>query len=254
MGEAVKAGLKSVLERFEAACKRRPPELSLIRPRLVAVSKTKPNELIIAAYEAGQRHFGENYIQELNQKSNDAEILSKCPEIRWHFIGRLQRNKVSKVVNTPNLYMVETIDSAKLASALHEAWGKFGKEPIKIMVQVNTSAEAEKGGLKPEETPDVVSHVLEKCPNLKFAGLMTIGQYGYDISLGPNPDFQVLTKCRLDVCQKLGLKSDEVELSMGMSDDFEHAIEVGSTNVRVGSSIFGARLYKPKSPTHEDQK
>ncbi|XP_065351200.1 pyridoxal phosphate homeostasis protein [Cloeon dipterum] len=249
MTEFVVTGLKNALERFEAACKRRPQELSSILPRLVAVSKTKPNELVIAAYEAGQRHFGENYVQELNQKGNDPEILLKCPDIRWHFIGRLQRNKIPKVINTPNLFMVETVDSARLATALHDAWGKFGKEPLRVMVQVNTSAEEAKGGLIPEEAPDLVSHLLEKCPNLKFAGLMTIGQYGYDLSRGPNPDFQVLIKCRQNVCQKLGLNMEEVELSMGMSDDFEHAIEVGSTNVRVGSSIFGAREYKPKSPT-----
>lgn len=244
-GDVVK-GLKTVLERMEAAYQRTPTVLKHMKPRLVAVSKTKPNELIVAAYNSGQRHFGENYIQELNEKGNSSEIKSRCPEICWHFIGHLQRNKISKLLSTPNLHMVETVDSKKLATALHEAIGRQSVTltPLRVMVQVNTSDEQEKSGCETAEAAAVVEHVMKECPNLKFQGIMTIGRFGYDLSLGPNPDFQCLLQCRTQVCQQLGLNEEAVELSMGMSDDFEHAIENGSTNVRVGSSIFGVRAPK----------
>lgn len=119
-------------------------EYQYFQPRLVAVGKTKPPELLIAAYEAGQRNFGENYVNELIDKANNAEILEKCKDIRWHFIGHLQRNKVNKILKIPNLYLIETIDSEKLATAVDNAWDKLKKDKdakLNIMVQVNTSKE-----------------------------------------------------------------------------------------------------------------
>lgn len=118
-------------------------ELDAVEPRLVAVSKTKPVNLIIEAYEEGQRHFGENYVQELEEKANNAEILEKCKDIRWHFIGHLQKNKVNKVFSLPNIYLVETVDSQKLATVLNNNWPKFGppNSKLKILIQVNTSGE-----------------------------------------------------------------------------------------------------------------
>lgn len=115
------------------------------------------------------------------------------------------------------------------------------------MVQINTSGEDAKSGVEPHEATSLVDHVLKNCPNLEFTGLMTIGQYGFDCSQGPNPDFILLSKCRKEVCQNLSLDINSVELSMGMSCDFEHAIEMGATTVRVGSNIFGARPPKPAS-------
>ncbi|XP_071455137.1 pyridoxal phosphate homeostasis protein isoform X2 [Hetaerina americana] len=225
-------------------------ELSIFEPRLVAVSKTKPKDLIIAAYDAGQRNFGENYVQELVEKANDPEILEKCREIRWHFIGHLQRNKVNKIINIPGLYMVETVDSEKLANSINDQYGKLGYgDLLNVMVQVNTSGEEGKSGCTPQEAPALAKHILEKCKHLNFFGLMSIGIFGYDNSLGPNPDFQSLRNCREKVCQELGLTVSQVELSMGMSDDFEHAIEMGSSNIRVGSSIFGHRPPKELPPT-----
>lgn len=109
------------------------------------------------------------------------------------------------------------------------------------MVQLNTSGEHSKHGLPPAETVDTVKHIVYQCTALHFLGLMTIGRYGYDLTLGPNPDFQMLISRRQEVCDSLKLPLQEVELSMGMSTDFEHAIEVGATNVRVGSIIFGNR-------------
>lgn len=107
------------------------------------MSKTKPADLVIEAYDAGQRHFGENYVQELLDKGTNKDILDKCKEIKWHFIGHLQSNKVNKVLQVPNLYLVETVDSEKLATTLNKSWPKFNanNSKLRVMIQVNTSAE-----------------------------------------------------------------------------------------------------------------
>ncbi|CAH0697172.1 unnamed protein product [Spodoptera exigua] len=243
----VMLGLKTVLSKIEAAVARRSADLPQIAPRLVAVSKIKPASLIIEAYEHGQREFGENYVNELAEKASDPLVLEKCKDIKWHFIGHLQTNKINKLLGSPNLYMVETVHSEKLADNLNKQWPKFRKndEKLPVMVQINTSAEEAKNGIEPSETTKVVEHVLKNCPNLDFKGLMTIGQYDYDVSLGPNPDFLTLAKCRQEVCENLKLDINNVELSMGMSTDYEHAIELGATTVRVGSVIFGPRPPKP---------
>ncbi|CAG5014199.1 unnamed protein product [Parnassius apollo] len=236
-------GIRTVLAQIESAVSRRSKDLPQIYPRLVAVSKIKPASLIVQAYEAGQRHFGENYVNELADKASDPLILEKCKEIKWHFIGHLQTNKINKLLGSPGLFMVETVDSEKLADNLNKQWQKHRKdeEKLKVMVQINTSGEEAKNGIEPSETCKLVEYVLKNCPHLEFVGLMTIGQYDYDVSKGPNPDFITLAKCRQEVCDKLNLDLNNVELSMGMSSDFEHAIELGATTVRVGSNIFGAR-------------
>lgn len=95
------------------------------------------------AYEAGQRHFGENYVQELIEKAENPIILEKCNEIKWHFIGHLQTNKINKIINIPNLFMIETVDSKKLATNLNEKWTKLN-EKLNVMIQVNTSGEGGK--------------------------------------------------------------------------------------------------------------
>lgn len=113
-------------------------------PRLVAVSKLQSTISILSAYEAGQRYFGENYVNELVEKACSPLILEKCKEIRWHFIGNLQRNKVNKVLSIPNLHVIETINNDKLANALNNSWPKFRKSDdgkLNVMVQVNTSEE-----------------------------------------------------------------------------------------------------------------
>jgi len=236
------------------ASKARPPELQHTEPRLVAVSKTKPISAIVEAYSAGQRHFGENYVQELEEKGHNKEITSNLSEIQWHFIGHLQSNKVKKVLGVPNLFMVETIDSEKLANAVNNTWEKLNREQkLNVMVQINTSGEQNKHGCPPENAVVLVSHVINKCPSLHLSGIMTIGAYDYDLSLGPNPDFLRLVTVREEVCSALSLRKENLELSMGMSTDFEHAIGLGSTNVRVGSTIFGARTYKPKATSAESQ-
>ena len=229
-------------------------------PRLVAVSKTKPKEMLIQAYQAGQRDFGENYVQELVEKSQDQEMLTKCPEIRWHFIGNCQTNKVKTLLSCPNLAVIETVTSSKLATKINNQLSGT-ERTVGVFVQVNTSGEQNKNGLEPDSVLDTVQHIREKCPKLRFSGLMTIGNLGNSLSAvqdGGNPDFQSLRDVRREVSQQLNVPESEIELSMGMSNDFEEAIKCGSTNVRVGSSIFGARDYSSKetpaviSTTNED--
>ncbi|XP_048746939.2 pyridoxal phosphate homeostasis protein-like [Ostrea edulis] len=247
---SISSALHNVLEKMETATSKRNKavkEEMAVTPRLVAVSKTKPVSSIVEAYRSGQRHFGENYVNELSQKSSDPEILAECEDIRWHFIGHLQRNKSGVLISCPNLYMVETVESIKIANTLNKQWESRNKQgKLRVMVQVNTSMEDNKHGCNEEEMASVVKEIKENCPHLEFAGLMTIGSFNHDITKGPNPDFLKLSRCRDKVCQELQLEEQEVELSMGMSGDYEHAIELGSTNVRIGSTIFGAR--EPKNP------
>ncbi|KAL4231829.1 hypothetical protein ACF0H5_009405 [Mactra antiquata] len=147
--------------------------------------------------------------------------------------------------------MVETVDSQKLAQTLNNLWEKF-KRPgkLKVMVQVNTSGEDNKSGCTIDMVSHLTSFIRDKCPCLQFAGLMTIGAIGYDPSKGPNPDFLTLVKVREELCETLGIKLEDVELSMGMSSDYEHAISLGSTNVRVGSTIFGSRASSGQTDTN----
>lgn len=211
--------------------------------RLVAVSKTKAAPILQEAYDAGQRVFGENYVQELVEK---APVLP--PDIRWHFIGHLQSNKAKVVTQIPNLYMIESIDSVKLANAVNKHVAKVDREEkLRVMVQVNTSGETSKSGVEPgQAVTDLCLHVATQCLNLQLVGLMTIGRLG-DIS----PEcFETLAQCRDQVIAAniSGVPpADEFELSMGMSGDFELAIQAGSTNVRIGSTIFGARDYSKKN-------
>ena len=235
-------------------------------PRLVAVSKTKPKEMIFEAYDAGHRHFGENYVQELAEKSNDPELIKRCPNIQWHFIGNCQAKNVNKLAKCKNLSVIETITSEKLADKLQNQFSKKDSKEamVNVMVQVNTSGEENKNGIEPgSETLAAVTHIKEKCPNLNIIGLMTIGALGHSLAPsteheknGTNPDFLKLIECRREVATLLQLEENSLELSMGMSSDFAEAIVMGSTNVRVGSSIFGARSYpnKPVADSSEKNK
>ncbi|XP_055864746.1 pyridoxal phosphate homeostasis protein-like isoform X1 [Biomphalaria glabrata] len=243
-----------VNDKIKAASVKRPQHLQYSTPRLVAVSKTKGTDLIIEAYDAGQRHFGENYVVELHEKANDIEIQDRCQDIQWHFIGHLQRNKISKILDVPNLFVIETVDSEKLAKALSDSWGKLKKSGhLQVMAQINTSGETSKSGCSPSEAVQLVKYIKEHCPHLQLLGLMTIGSFDHDINSGPNPDFQALFDIRKEVCQSLNILEKDLELSMGMSADFEHAIEMGSTNVRVGSTIFGERRGHQEKGTASDQ-
>lgn len=226
--------------------------------RLVAVSKLKPASDILALHSApsSQLHFGENYLQELLEKS---KVLP--PEIRWHFIGGLQSNKcVALARDVRGLWAVESVDTQKKASLLDKGWkerleskdkeggsgaGNHGDQ-LRVFVQINTSGEENKSGVEPgEQTVDLCRFIREKCPRLKLQGVMTIGAIARSKATTPeneNEDFICLRETRDKVDEALGLEGDDrLELSMGMSEDFEGAITMGSNQVRVGSTIFGTR-------------
>ena len=206
---------------------------------LIAVGKTKPASDVLALYEAGHRDFGENYFQELVTK---AEELPK--DIRWHFIGHLQSQKAGPIVKgVPNLACVETVDSTKLAGKLNTAAGTYRAEgnKLNICLQVDTSGEASKSGVPCSEVAALALYVKDSCPNLHVLGLMTIGA-PRDFTC-----FDRLVEARADVAVTLGVEPETLELSMGMSGDFVEAIARGSTRVRVGSTLFGARDYREKA-------
>eukprot|EP00002_Diphylleia_rotans_P008303 TRINITY_DN1806_c0_g1_i2.p1 TRINITY_DN1806_c0_g1~~TRINITY_DN1806_c0_g1_i2.p1 ORF type:complete len:235 (-),score=44.40 TRINITY_DN1806_c0_g1_i2:72-776(-) len=209
------------------------------QPRLVAVSKTKPAELLQQVYDAGCRHFGENYVQELVEK---APTLPS--DIEWHFIGHLQSNKVKTVLSVPNLAVIESVHSIKLANMIQQELVKINRSSLKVFIQVNTSLEESKSGVEEVDVIPLAKHIVSSCPNVKLAGLMTIGAP----TAGSRPDdFLKLSEFRERIARELNLSPSELELSMGMSADFELAIEHGSTNVRVGSTIFGERSYPAKA-------
>ncbi|CAA0837212.1 Predicted pyridoxal phosphate-dependent enzyme-YBL036C type [Striga hermonthica] len=231
------AALSSVLRRVNQATQRSGRTSDLVR--LVAVGKTKPVPLLRQVYDAGHRCFGENYVQEIVEKA------PQLPEdIEWHFIGNLQSNKVKTLLSgVPNLAMVQTVDDEKIANHLNRAIGNIGRKPLKVLVQVNTSGEESKSGVEPTGCVELAKHIRMNCPNLEFCGLMTIGMPDYTST---PENFKTLSNCRIEVCKSLDMEEHECELSMGMSGDFEQAIEMGSTSVRVGSTIFGAREYPKK--------
>jgi pyridoxal phosphate enzyme (YggS family) len=240
--EEIRANLEEVTSRLLAAHQKHcqtlqeAGELPPPVPRLVAISKTKSPACVQSAYNAGCRIFGENYAQELIEK---AVVLPR--DIQWHFVGHLQSNKVKDLIGrVKNLSMVETVDSEKLSMKLNQAveqsWPSGAR--LNVLVQVNTSGEESKSGVKPADAVGIANFIVASCPNLAFRGLMTIGMPDY--SSTPE-NFRCLSECRRDVAKALGVDAASLELSMGMSGDFENAIHMGSTNVRVGSSIFGPR-------------
>jgi len=196
---------------------------------LLAVSKTKPAEAIRAAYAAGQRDFGENYAQELEQKAKE---LSDLPDLRWHFIGRLQRNKAKQVVRVARV--VHAIDREELAAELDRRAQAAGVT-IDALVEVNVGGEASKGGCEPEALGPLLD-AIRRCANLRLRGLMTIPPATEEAE-GARPYFAKLRALR----DAHGGVEALPELSMGMTHDFEVAVAEGATIVRVGTAIFGAR-------------
>ncbi|OAP55215.1 YggS family pyridoxal phosphate enzyme [Fonsecaea erecta] len=286
--------LSSVRQRVHGAwCSSFPPDTSPSAPatvpvRIVAVSKLKPASDILALHcpaasddgvpltsetssdssnppAAAHAHFGENYVQELVEKS---KLLPKT--IRWHFIGGLQSNKCVPVArDVDNLWAVESVDSEKKANLLNKGraernerlkkehgdrWQQIVdenglEEKLRVFIQVNTSGEESKSGLDPD-SPELLSLAKlirddGRCPNLHLQGLMTIGAIARSKATTPeteNEDFITLRSARDRLAADLGLQhKDELELSMGMSEDFESAVRLGSREVRVGSTIFGER-------------
>jgi hypothetical protein len=205
--------------------------------KVIAVSKTHPHEIINFGIKAGIRAFGENYAQEMRDKFNYLnENNIKQPD--WHFIGHLQSNKVKYIA--PFVNMIHSVDSLRLAEEISEQANKFERK-IDILIQVNSSGEMTKSGI---ESKDLFSLIEKsyKLPDIKISGLMTIGSFSYDEAIS-RKEFRFMKKL-FDEARFKFPELDLKDLSMGMSHDFEAAIEEGSNIVRVGTAIFGERDYK----------
>lgn len=199
---------------------------------LLAVSKTKPMAAIEEAIAAGQRVFGENYVQEGVEK---IEFFANYIDLEWHFIGPLQSNKTRLVA--AHFDWIQTVDRLKIAQRLSEQ-RPVDKAPLNVLIQINISDEDSKSGIAPEEMLALAQEIA-KLPNLKLRGLMTI----------PKPESEpeqqkIALRKMQQLFDRLQAEFDGIDtLSMGMSDDMQSAIECGSTMVRIGTAIFGARDY-----------
>ncbi|MBI9037788.1 MAG: YggS family pyridoxal phosphate-dependent enzyme [Bacteroidales bacterium] len=202
--------------------------------KLVAVSKTKPDEDILEAYDAGQRIFGENKVQDLAAKQ------PRLPQdIRWHFIGHLQSNKVKYIANFVD--MIEAVESIKLLKEINKQALKNNKT-INCLLQFHIASEETKFGLDMDEAEEILKcEDFKKLENIRIAGVMGMATFTSDENLIHN-EFNTLRKYYEQLKQKyFSDKEYFKEISMGMSDDYQIAIAEGSTMVRVGSAIFGAR-------------
>lgn len=223
--------LQDVEKRIVAACERVGRKREEVT--LVAVSKTKPIEMLQEAYEAGSRYFGENKVQELVDKY---EVMPK--DIHWQMIGHLQRNKVKYIVDKVD--MIHSVDSIRLAEEIDKEAAKKGVI-VNILLEVNMAKEDTKFGLMPEDVMDFVGEIV-RFENIRVQGLMTIAPFV------DNPEenrkyFADLKKLSVDIAKKRVNNVNMSVLSMGMTNDFEVAIEEGATMVRVGTAIFGRRNY-----------
>jgi len=240
---ALATRLTGVQERVEAARTRRGAGNVL----LIAVSKGQSAAAIRAAYELGQRDFGENYVQELVQKAAE---LGDLPGLRWHAIGHLQRNKVKHVVD--HAQAVHSVDSqalldeiARRASGREVAEGRrvFGSDPrLPLLVEVSIAGEEQKSGCPPQELGALLA-AIEDRPSVRLVGLMCVPPFTDDPAAS-RPHFEALARLR----HEHGGPARLPELSMGMTADFEHAVAAGATVVRVGTAIFGPRAPRVGSP------
>lgn len=208
-------------------CGRKPEEVLL-----VGVSKTFSPEHIREAMAAGLRDFGESYAQELREKREQL----REEDIRWHFIGHLQTNKVKYL--TDFVYLIHSVDNIRVAEEINKRAEKAGRK-VNILLEVRTTAEATKYGIMPDKTVELATQI-SKLPWISLQGLMTMGPFSDD----PNdsrPSFRQLAELRKQIEQE-GIPGITMQhLSMGMTHDFEVAIEEGATMVRIGTAIFGER-------------
>lgn len=227
----IEENLTLVRERIHQACQRsgrREEDVTLI-----CVSKTKPVPMLQEAYDCSERHFGENKAQELKEKQ---EILPQ--DIQWHFIGHLQTNKIKYILGRACL--IHSVDSLHLAQAIERECEKRGME-ADILIQVNVAGETTKFGLKVENTLEMVEQIA-KLPHIHIKGLMTIAPFVDDPEKN-REIFRYLKQLSVDIKAKNIDNVDISVLSMGMTGDYEVAIEEGATHVRVGTGIFGERNY-----------
>ncbi len=222
--------IDTVRRRISGACERAGRDPASVT--VVAVTKTFPAEVVREAVRAGVMDIGENYVQELlgkREQLHDAQI-------RWHFIGHLQTNKVRQIAGW--IRCIHAVDSHRLAAEINTQARKQGRI-IDILIEVNTTGEASKFGVRPEETIALVRS-LAGLENVRVAGLMTIGPFLPDPE-GSRPMFQTLRQLRDEAAQLHQSNAPMEHLSMGMTGDFEVAIEEGATMVRIGTALFGSR-------------
>ena len=227
----VAENLKLVEEKIQAACDK--VGRSREDVTLIAVSKTKPVSMLQEAYDQGIRVFGENKVQELVDKY---EVMPK--DIKWHMIGHLQRNKVKYLVGKASL--IHSVDSIRLAEQIEKEYAK-ADEIANILIEVNMAQEESKFGITSEETEQLVREIA-KFPHIRIKGLMTIAPYT------DNPEsnrvyFRNMKKLSVDIENKNIDNVSMSVLSMGMTGDYQVAVEEGATLVRVGTGIFGERNY-----------
>ncbi len=227
----LRENLQKVIEQISLAARRVGRDPAEIK--LVAVSKTHSVDTLINAIVAGIVDFGENKVQEADTKIGE---LGR-DALRWHLIGNLQANKARKAVRLFDL--VHTLDSIELAERLERICAEENRQQFDVLIQVDLAGEATKSGVAPEHLPPLVEF-LQTCRHLKLQGLMIIPPFDPDVEQ-VRPFFRRLRQMR-DELQKIQVFGDSSgELSMGMSNDFETAIEEGATIVRVGTAIFGQR-------------
>jgi PLP dependent protein len=226
----ISANIERIRERIDAACRRsgrRPEAVTLL-----AVAKTFPAGQVAEAVRAGVVDIGENYVQEALAK----RAALPTPEIRWHFIGHLQSNKVRQIAEW--VYLVHAVDSIGLARELDARAARAGRT-IEVLVEVNTTGEQSKFGLEPGEAGEFI-RALEPLTHIRIGGLMTIGPFLPDPE-GSRPMFRTLRSLRDSIATTPQANVHFRHLSMGMTGDFEVAIEEGATIVRIGTAIFGSR-------------
>ena len=203
--------------------------------KLLAVSKTKPLEYLEEAYECGIRDFGENKVQELVEKYENFH-----KDVRWHLIGHLQTNKVKYLVD--KVFLIHSLDSVNLLNMIEKVFGKAGKT-ADVLIQINIGREESKTGIFEEDLEDFILEI-EKCEHVSVKGLMVIIPQGDEES---NRKYFKKTKAIFDELKTRNFKNITMQiLSMGMTHDYETAIEEGSTLVRGGTGIFGERNYNKK--------
>jgi pyridoxal phosphate enzyme (YggS family) len=228
---SIKDNLEHIRSQMAAACARSGRDPAAVR--LVAVSKTHPATLVEEAAAAGQRLFGESYVQEFVAKAEAVQ-----PPVEWHFIGALQSNKIKYLRG--RVALIHSVDRLSLAEEIDRQWAKL-QRTADVLLQVNLGGEETKAGIDETGLEELV-HQVARLPHVHIRGLMTLPPY-FDEAEAVRPYFRRLREVAGEI-RALGLPGvDMAELSMGMSHDFMVAIDEGATLVRVGTAIFGEREY-----------
>ena len=229
----VKENLAAVERRIQAACARAGRGRDEVE--LICVTKTKPVAMLQEAYDAGERLFGENKVQEITEK-----IPQLPDDIRWHMIGHLQRNKVKYLAADAHVAMIHSVDNAALAETISKEAVK-NHRVLPVLIEVNAAQEESKFGVAPADAEALIREIAP-FPGISVQGLMTIAPYTEDPETN-RPYFRALRELSVDIKSKCIDNVTMTVLSMGMTGDFEIAIEEGATMVRVGTGIFGERHY-----------